>query len=159
MGSKQDDGAVEHHAARRAPKPVLLGVPGSDTERENNGASALIWLDCVHLRHANLHRQGYWGSGAMSEARAKAWETRRAKYGPRGHAGGYHCAPSAASTRLMRRWLIRLHVEDVLSEGQAVKATGLDRVTVRSLADDHRTGASDGRKPAPANRSGPDSGT
>lgn len=74
----------------------------------------------------------------MNEARAKAWETRRAKYGSRGHSGSYHCAPSAASTRLMRRWLIRLHVEGVLSEGQASKATGLDRVTVRQLADDHK---------------------
>lgn len=73
----------------------------------------------------------------MSEVRAKAWKTRRAKYGPRGHSGSYHCAPSAASTRLMRRWLIRLHVEGVLSEGQAAKATGLDRVTVRRLADEH----------------------
>lgn len=71
----------------------------------------------------------------MNDARAKAWATRREKYGSRGHSGSYQCAPNAASIRLMRRWLIRLHVEGVLSEGQASKATSLDRVTVREMAD------------------------
>lgn len=74
----------------------------------------------------------------MTDARAKAWATRRERYGPRGHSGSYRCNISAASARLMRRYLVRLHVEGVLSEGQACKATGLDRVELRTLADDYR---------------------
>jgi len=36
----------------------------------------------------------------------------------------------------MRDWLIALHVGGVLSEGQACRATGLDRISVRIIADE-----------------------
>lgn len=70
----------------------------------------------------------------LSETRKKAWETRRAIYGPMGHG-------RAASDHLklnvigMRDLIVRLLVEGVLSEGQAAKATGLHRITIRKLAD------------------------
>lgn len=74
----------------------------------------------------------------LSEARKQAWETRRKKYGKRGHSGTYRatgrcgeCGRAQAMTYI----LVRLHVEGVLSEGQTAKATGLDRVEVRRIAD------------------------
>lgn len=70
----------------------------------------------------------------LVEVRRKAWETRRAKYGPRGHAGSY----SRASHRGLLALVIELHTEGVLSEGQVAKASGLDRVTIRHMADDSK---------------------
>lgn len=72
-----------------------------------------------------------------SEARRKAWETRRQKYGSRGHNGTYQRGPSrmVEDNARMRQALIRLHVEGVLSEGQTARMTGLDRVEVRRMAD------------------------
>ena len=69
----------------------------------------------------------------VTETRRKAWETRRQKYGPSGHAGSYDrpCSRCRAMTAL----LIDLHASEVLSEGQVAKATGLDRVQIRALAD------------------------
>ena len=75
----------------------------------------------------------------MNEARRKAWETRRAKYGPRGNSGSYTrpatgpCARCAA----MEALLIKLHVEAAASEGQVARATGLHRIEVRRLADEY----------------------
>lgn len=70
----------------------------------------------------------------VTAARAKAWETRRAKYGPKGHCGRYwrHVVPKG-----MLDLIIKLHVDGVLSEGQVAQATGLDRVFIRTLADRH----------------------
>ena len=67
----------------------------------------------------------------ISAIRRTAWETRRAKYGPKGHAGRYG---RARPNRLLDL-VIRLHVEGVLSEGQVAAAAGIDRVSVRRLAD------------------------
>lgn len=68
----------------------------------------------------------------LSEVRARAWETRRARYGKRGHSGSYsRCAPERGALGLV----IRLMREGVLSEGQVCSATRLDRVTVRAMAD------------------------
>jgi len=73
--------------------------------------------------------------------RNKAWETRRQKYGPRGHAGSYLRSPvrSAAlpDTWGMLNLIVRLHAEGSLSEGQVAKATGYDRVEVRRLQDEY----------------------
>ena len=75
-------------------------------------------------------------SGTVSDVRKRAWETRRAKYGSRGHDGAYtrpsgpcpHCRPAIAA-------IIELHAEGVLSEGQAAKMTGMDRVAIRIAID------------------------
>ena len=75
-----------------------------------------------------------------SEARHKAWVTRRASYGECGHSGPYNQWPrQKPDTAEMLRLIIRLHNEGVLSEGQVVKTTGLDRVDVRRLAQDSAT--------------------
>lgn len=74
---------------------------------------------------------------SISEIRKRAWETRRQKYGKYGHAGSYsrqagacpHCAR-------MGGLIVRLLAEGTLSEGQAAKATGLDRITLRKMVDD-----------------------
>lgn len=68
------------------------------------------------------------------ETRAKAWKTRRAKYGEKGHDGAYqrpcpHCHD-------MRMAIASLCAEEILSEGQASKLTGLDRVELRKMMDD-----------------------
>ena len=73
-----------------------------------------------------------------SEARKRAWETRRKKYGTRGHSGSYRATGRCGDcgrVQSMTYSLVRLHVEGVLSEGQAAKVTGLDRVEVRRIAD------------------------
>ena len=74
------------------------------------------------------------GEGWMAtEARRKAWETRRQKYGAVGHSGSYSRLPTAHRGAL---WLvIALHREGVLSEGQVAQATGLDRIAIRRMAD------------------------
>jgi hypothetical protein len=72
-----------------------------------------------------------------AEVRARAWATRRAKYGPTGHRAVYSRPPGQCpACDRMRAYLTRLYVEGTLSEGQAAKATGLDRVSLRKLADD-----------------------
>lgn len=74
----------------------------------------------------------------MSDARAKAWATRRAKYGPKGH-DGYHgrprrTAPSQLEARALAL-IARLNREGALSEGQCCKALGLDRIEWRAICD------------------------
>lgn len=78
----------------------------------------------------------------MNNARKKAWETRRMKYGPRGHRGSYNCGNGSAYEKdrvhRMEDALIKLHNDGVLSEGQLAKITGLHRITLRARADDMR---------------------
>lgn len=69
----------------------------------------------------------------LSDVRHRAWETRRRKYGPKGHAGAYS---RSSVERGAIRLVIALFNEGVLSEGQVCNATGLDRVTVRAMADE-----------------------
>jgi hypothetical protein len=77
---------------------------------------------------------------SIAEVRKRAWQTRRAKYGSRGHAGAYggfrpiYAATWNVRLRMMEDALIRLYRQSVLSEGQTCKATGMDRVTVREMA-------------------------
>jgi hypothetical protein len=70
----------------------------------------------------------------METARAKAWETRRQTYGPRGHAGSYQRPPDQLGRRALAL-VFRLHDEAALSEGQCCKALGLDRVSFRIMCD------------------------
>ena len=76
----------------------------------------------------------------VSETRRRAWETRRQKYGPSGHAGVYDRGP-CTRCRGMREFIARLSAEGTITEGQAAKATGLDRVSIRKLADEWRNRA------------------
>ncbi len=69
-----------------------------------------------------------------SEIRRQSWETRRKKYGPSGHSGGAYITSKGRAGRAPKKMfdlIIRLHSEGVLSEGQVVKATELDRISVR----------------------------
>jgi hypothetical protein len=76
-------------------------------------------------------------ANGISDIRLRAWETRRKKYGQHGHSGSYSRNPGPCpDCARMRQWLVRLHVEGVLSEGQAAKATGLSRIDLRAAADD-----------------------
>lgn len=77
-------------------------------------------------------------SETISEKRKRAWATRREKYGDHGHNGTYNRSSGQCSDcERMRGWLVRLHVEGVLTEGQAAKATGLHRIELRRAADDY----------------------
>ena len=76
------------------------------------------------------------GCAKSAEARATAWETRRAKYGAAGHAG---YGPRKGGSQLERdalRLIVTLHNEGTLSEGQCCQALDLDRVDFRRLCDD-----------------------
>ena len=76
---------------------------------------------------------------SLSDARKRAWATRRAKYGDRGHSGGYcydrklgpceHC-------RRMTDFIVRMLRDGCASEGQAARATGLLRTELRRRVDD-----------------------
>jgi len=71
----------------------------------------------------------------VAEIRKASWETRRKKYGSHGHSGSYSCRYAKDNVRGMVDLIIRLHREGVLSEGQVAKATGMDRIAIRRLAD------------------------
>mgnify|MGYP005809553565 CR=1 FL=1 len=73
----------------------------------------------------------------MTEARAKAWNTRREKYGERGHSGAYQRPPSAIGRRALDL-VLRLHDEATLSEGQCCAHLDLSRVEFRRMHDDWR---------------------
>lgn len=73
----------------------------------------------------------------LTLARSKAWNTRRAKYGPSGHGRSYRCGPTITRHNDgALRLVIELLNEGVLSEGQVCQATGIDRVDVRRMADE-----------------------
>jgi len=73
-----------------------------------------------------------------SGARARAWATRRRLYGAAGHRGSYsgHGALRCRDCERMIGVIVRLYAEGVLSEGQAAKATGRDRVWLRIARDE-----------------------
>ncbi|MBB2959866.1 hypothetical protein FHU13_000227 [Methylobacterium sp. R2-1] len=73
----------------------------------------------------------------LSEVRRKSWETRRQRYGDRGHAGAYTrpAAPCPCCAGLLPL-VIQLHREGVLSEGQVATASGLSRIEIRRMADE-----------------------
>lgn len=70
----------------------------------------------------------------MISAREKAWQTRRERYGDRGHAGSYR-RPTEPLGRRALALVVRLHKEAVLSEGQCCKALDIDRVEFRQIVD------------------------
>lgn len=70
-----------------------------------------------------------------SAARQRSWETRRAKYGPAGHAGYYSRPATRPDTRLGR--LVALLIDDeILTEGQVARIIECDRIAVRRIADE-----------------------
>lgn len=77
-----------------------------------------------------------------SEVRRRSWETRRQRYGDRGHAGAYTrpAGPCPCCAGLLPL-VIRLHRDGVLSEGQVAKASGLDRIEIRRMADEQADGS------------------
>lgn len=75
---------------------------------------------------------------SCDEVRAKAWETRRQRYGSRGHAGSYRRGAGEALEHRALALVVRLHHEGALSEGQCCCALKLDRVSFRTICDAHR---------------------
>lgn len=69
------------------------------------------------------------------EVRAKAWETRRQRYGDQGHAGSYRRGAGESLEHRALALVIRLHREGTLSEGQCCRALKLDRVSFRTICD------------------------
>lgn len=76
----------------------------------------------------------------ISDVRNRAWATRRAKYGPRGHKGAYRCghAQQNGVPERVLTLLIDLHLAGHISEGQLSKAMDMHRIEVRRLVDEHR---------------------
>lgn len=75
----------------------------------------------------------------LKEVRRRAWATRRRKYGPQGHAGSYGRGVRVIGRiKRMEDALILLYDDAVLSEGQVAKITGIDRITIRTRADELR---------------------
>lgn len=69
-----------------------------------------------------------------SEIRRAAWKTRRKKYGPNGASLPYRRAGQGrcGACQSMMDLIVKLYAEGTLSEGHAAKATGLDRVELRT---------------------------
>lgn len=76
----------------------------------------------------------------LSEVRKEAWETRRKRYGNHGHNGSY--ARPCQTCKQAIAFIVRLLDEGTISEGQAAKATGLHRISLREMVDDRRLGRS-----------------
>lgn len=90
---------------------------------------------CQACREAHEHKEQCDAEAQVGAIKKAAWETRREKYGERGHSGSYAAHGRCGACQSMTDMIVRLHVEGVLSEGQAAKATGLDRVALRIKAD------------------------
>lgn len=71
----------------------------------------------------------------MGDNRFRAWETRRKKYGPKGHSEAAY-GNGIDYVFSMQRLLCKIYVEGGVSEGQVCKATGLHRIEIRQIADD-----------------------
>lgn len=80
----------------------------------------------------------------LKRARARAWETRRRKYGAHGHSGigkaySRHSADKAALVDRIQRLeshVVKWLASGDISEGQAAKATGLHRIELRRRVDE-----------------------
>ena len=74
----------------------------------------------------------------LTAVRHRAWKTRRQKYGPRGHNSTYSrpAIGPCDECRRLTNYIVRLHINGTLSEGQAASALGRGRIYLRILADD-----------------------
>lgn len=71
----------------------------------------------------------------LTAVRARAWKTRRERYGERGHGGSYtRWSRDPVGCRALAL-VVRLHHEEALSEGQCCAALGMERVAFRKLCD------------------------
>ena len=90
----------------------------------------------LHSSHLLDHASSATNAPRQATAATRSGHrTRRKLYDERGHGGQYRQVAACALCSRMRDVMVRLHVEGVLSEGQAARATGLDRVSLRRLAD------------------------
>lgn len=74
-------------------------------------------------------------TASLSDARRRSWETRRAKYGQKGHSGAYARPPSILGRKALQL-VARLHEEGMLSEGQCCKALAMERVEFRIMCNE-----------------------
>ncbi len=74
-------------------------------------------------------------SEKIKNAREMAWKTRRKLYGEYGHSGSYNCGSGSSIIKHMRNVFAQLYNDGILSEGQAAKAMLMDRIQVRTIAD------------------------
>ena len=77
----------------------------------------------------------------ISAARRAGWETRRKKYGPRGHNSSYTRPPINLSEAVrsdvqLARMIAYCLADGLLSEGQVAKIIEMDRLKIRRLRDD-----------------------
>lgn len=84
----------------------------------------------------SLGRGGEPSRETLGDVRRRAWATRRAKYGQQGHGSSYTRWQVEPTGRRALALVIRLHHEEVLSEGQCCTALGLDRITFRTVCDE-----------------------
>lgn len=85
--------------------------------------------------------------------RARAWATRRAKYGEHGHSGAYR-KPTDPVGRRALALVISLHIQETLSEGQCCAALNIDRVSFRALCDEYLSALVSNRQDATSTPSG-----
>lgn len=80
----------------------------------------------------------FYANAERNETRDKALATRRAKYGPKGHARSYNCPWDWQHEKAALDWICELHENGVLSEGQCSKRLNMERVAFRIMMDDWR---------------------
>ena len=72
----------------------------------------------------------------LTEVRRRAWKTRRAKYGHKGHDSAYRRPRGrCADCERMQVMFARLLRNGLISEGTASRVTGLHRIELRKLVD------------------------
>ena len=74
----------------------------------------------------------------MTEARKKAWATRRAKYGPRGHGGAYRTSPLRQSEAAFKVELARQNISQARRQCQIMlpAKAAHQAITRLDIADD-----------------------
>lgn len=90
-----------------------------------------------------MTRRRWWklSKAEISAARHRAWQTRRRKYGPRGHSGVYSRGPVNISFAIraelrLARLVAYCLADGLMTEGQLCKVIEADRLAIREMRDD-----------------------
>jgi hypothetical protein len=71
----------------------------------------------------------------VSDASAKRWATRRERYGAAGHGSSYSRWTKDPYGVRALQWVVEMHLEGTLSEGQCCQRLDMDRIDFRMLVD------------------------
>lgn len=100
----------------------------------------------MRAQERNFRRPAFCGGAVVSARTAQTWATRRERYGPTGHAGYRLRARRSPIEEAALRLIVRLHEEEMLSEGQCCQALDVDRIEFREIRDSFHAGNTVGER-------------